>query len=743
MARVYLQEYCTEARHLIESCAYDEAIAICRHILKRYPKHAETYRILGEACLEKGELDEAADIFRRLLSADPENFVAYAGLGVICEEKQQLADAIWHIERAFELAPNNEEIRNTLRRLYGQRDGTEPARIKLNKVALARLYSKGGQYRQAIDEFRRCLELEPTRMDIKLSLAETLWRDGRREQAAEMATEILQTSPDSLKAILLLGVIQIEKGRIEEGQGTLALARPLDPENTFAQALFGEHSPLKPAAVKVPRLESSSLWPAPIVPAETAAKPTFPPSQVEMPEEPSDECTTTLAMGEQILETPIADQVSPAPETVTEVPWEEPAAPPAVSEAPETIDAEVADETLVLDSEPVVAAEFEVEPLELASALASAESTVTAEGAVFPVQGAIAETDAAATKSTTASTLECPATESPVFPVQAAVEEALAAKSVEDEIVVPTSNVAGGEEPAASVADEAEPVEETPETVVSDIETTTVPDSPKDLAVATETTFVAVPEQVVSTAPVKVPEAMVAPVTGECAEAVPAIEPQPVIIAAEAMAAPVEAELVAARPEEESLPNPVQAATLQESPVATLSETAHAAETTCMMLKGAAQEDRASAPAELAELGGEVASTEFHGGMEPVVLAAHEPMGITAVPMQSSEAGPTISTEHLLERLKQNPKDDMARLSLARTYRDQEQVESALDQYSMLARSKAVVLSEVIQDMEGVVASRPSNLAAHELLADLYAKNGQLQKALERYRWLLGQVELK
>jgi Tfp pilus assembly protein PilF len=43
----------------------------------------------------------------------------------------------------------------------------------------------------------------------------------------------------------------------------------------------------------------------------------------------------------------------------------------------------------------------------------------------------------------------------------------------------------------------------------------------------------------------------------------------------------------------------------------------------------------------------------------------------------------------------------------------------------------------MVTDVEGLVASRPDNLEAHELLADLYAKNGQLQKALERYRWVL------
>ena len=255
MARVTLREYCAEARELTNSGAYDEAIAICRHILMRYPQHVETYQILGEACLEKGELDEAADVFKRLLSADPENFAAYAGLSVVSEENGQLDEAIKYMEKAFGLEPNSDVIRNALRRLYGKRDGAEPTRIKLNKVALARLYAKGGQYRQAIEEFQHLLESEPTRMDIKVSLTETLWRDGQREQAAQLAREILQTAPYCLKVILILGKILIDKGRGNEGRAILAKARGLDPENNLAQRLFAEHSPLPSRIIMIPRME--------------------------------------------------------------------------------------------------------------------------------------------------------------------------------------------------------------------------------------------------------------------------------------------------------------------------------------------------------------------------------------------------------------------------------------------------------------------------------------------------------
>ncbi len=488
MARVTLREYLDEARELTSAASYEDAIAICRHILKRYPKHIRTYQILGEACLEKGDFDEAMDIFKRLLEhSDPENFVAYAGLGILSEEKGHIAQAIWYMERAFEIAPNNDEVRGALRRLYGKRDGSEPTRIKHNKAALARLYARGGQYRQAIDKFYELLDLDPNRdrMDLKLALAETLWRDERREQAAEIARELLEPCPDCLKAALLLGMIQLEKGRDDEGWAILDAVRGLDPENRMAQAVFGEQTPLPYQEVRI-----STIIDRPEVHAEPAA----------------------------IAEVPVArleDEMAAAAPT---------------------------EEEMISEEEP--------------------------------------EAEAVATE------------------VAAAEPEAIG--WMEEVEILPTSV-----EEAAAVAP--------PEPEAEELE----------------------------------PEAMPAEVSEEAMEA-------------------------------EVMPVPGEPIGVEESPLAS------------------------------------------------VAVTAPEPLS---------------DVERYKLQLEQQPKDDETRLALARAYRDQEQMKLALEQYTILKRGRAKLLSEVIQDMETMVASRPDNLEAHELLADLYVKDGQLQQAVDRYRWILHRLD--
>ncbi|HID63183.1 MAG TPA: tetratricopeptide repeat protein, partial [Anaerolineae bacterium] len=267
MTEISLRAYCDEVKELIKADSHDQAIAVCQHILRIYPKYLEAYRLLGQACLEKGMHDEAEDFFNRVLSADPEDFIAHVGLSMISEEKD-LDEAIWQMERAFELAPDNAEVRKELRRLYARRDKVEKPRLKPTRAGLGRLYAKGGHLQQAIGEFRGVLEEDEDRVDIQIALAEALWRTGQRLEASELCSNILEKLPNCLKANLIWGEVWLHndnEGLKEEAAAKLAIAQALDPENTVAQELFGHLSPLSPQVKEIPRLEEVIVAPEEVV----------------------------------------------------------------------------------------------------------------------------------------------------------------------------------------------------------------------------------------------------------------------------------------------------------------------------------------------------------------------------------------------------------------------------------------------------------------------------------------------
>jgi tetratricopeptide (TPR) repeat protein len=255
MTEVTLWEYCEEIESLIDEGYFDAAISHCQHILKTYPKYLQAYRLLGSAVLEKGDPEAASDLFSRVLSMDPEDFVARVGMSIANDKDDSLDQAVWHMERAFELAPDNRAIAGELRRLHKQRDGREPDRVTLSRGALARLHARGNLYTQATNELRQLLADEPGRVDLQVALAETLWRADRRIEAAETSLAILETLPYCLKANLILGEIWTSGGREAEGAAHLERARMIDPENKAAQSLFGDRSPLPPVQIRVERLE--------------------------------------------------------------------------------------------------------------------------------------------------------------------------------------------------------------------------------------------------------------------------------------------------------------------------------------------------------------------------------------------------------------------------------------------------------------------------------------------------------
>ncbi len=256
MPDIRLHNYVTKIKGLIQDGRHEEAIAHCQHILSHYPKHVETYCLLGEACLEKGMYREAIEFFQRTLSADPESFIARVGLGIIYDGQGALSEAIWQMERAFELAPGNAEVRREMQRLYAQRDGAEKTRLKLTRGALGWLYSRNGLYERAISEFHGVLDQDPDLPDVQVALVEALWREGRRLEAVETSLELLDALPYCLKANLILGEIWTMGGHEDAGEEKLQVAQALDPENRVAQEMMGKESPLPAREVLIPELEA-------------------------------------------------------------------------------------------------------------------------------------------------------------------------------------------------------------------------------------------------------------------------------------------------------------------------------------------------------------------------------------------------------------------------------------------------------------------------------------------------------
>ncbi|MHB0875559.1 MAG: tetratricopeptide repeat protein [Anaerolineae bacterium] len=246
MARLPLTEVRKKVTEAIEAQRYDDAAAIARVILEAFPKSVYAHRMLGEALWEAGRPEEAAEAFDRVLGFDPEDFVAYAGLALIAEQQGALDRAIGQLQMASELAPNSEEVRAELLRLYEKRGLADSARLKISRTALARIYARGEMQSRAVTEFRAVLTDHPDRQDARLALAEVLWREGQADEARECAETVLQYLPECLKAQLIAAQVAKREGREQHSQQLLSESLLIDPLGEMAERIFGADSPLPP-----------------------------------------------------------------------------------------------------------------------------------------------------------------------------------------------------------------------------------------------------------------------------------------------------------------------------------------------------------------------------------------------------------------------------------------------------------------------------------------------------------------
>ncbi len=255
MEKVILRVYNREIETMIEGGKLDEAVAHCQHILKTFPLHVETYRLLGKAFLEAHRYIDAADIFQRVLLAVPDDFMSHLGMSIIRDDQGRLNDAIWHMERALEIQPSNSAIQSELRRLYGRRDGAEPSKIRLGRDALANMYSQGELFPQAIAEFRSLLAEDPNRPDLQVMLMRACYRSGQKGEANEIATTLLKKYPYCMDALRVLVDSLHDTAKAENIPVFRHRLFMLDPYSSFSLESAFASDQVADSAVSLERLE--------------------------------------------------------------------------------------------------------------------------------------------------------------------------------------------------------------------------------------------------------------------------------------------------------------------------------------------------------------------------------------------------------------------------------------------------------------------------------------------------------
>lgn len=685
-AQVTLTAVSDEIRTLIESERHEDAIALCQHVLRYFPKHLDTYRQMAEATLQKGDLAGARDLFGRVLSADPENLVAYTGLATVFEKQHLLDEAYWHLERAHELAPADLDIRQELQRLSSELNRSR-GRLKLTSAGLARLYAAQGLFTHAAREFRVISGNQPKRFDARVALAQVLWRAGRLSDAADVAQSLLRVLPFCLKGNLLLGMALQQSG-VEEGEAHFQLAEALDPTNRVARDLFGAQSPLRLNDPGLPRYVSG--------PFPTAA------GFGVGPEPNLEEADNWFLTGAAAAQPPALETNQPEEHSFPLATADVDSLGKAVSEAA----SETAVESPDTDEERTILPDWITQTFVADSSIATGEPAESGEpeAALLP-----------------------PAEPAPSVPQEPTAPQEILAESEWTESL-------SSEPTMPPVTADASPADELPDWLSSqesaaeaDSYNTSVPSStPRPMPKPTAPLGSSLPPWLTEQ------QRTTLDMSDKTEEQPPPLPAAPLEVPAWLAEQPAQADapLIAGEPAQAaSAPEPEPAANVANAELpgwlggTPLADQGPANEQSPLVAgtpapPAPAVPDRMAESAPVGELPSSADETSIAD--EPD-LTAPEKM-----------PPPSLRRRHVAQA--------NAKLELARAYLASNQINLALDEFAYVVANAPLLVTQVIPDLEQIVAAPDVPLKAHRILGDAYTRADRLAEALEQYRFVLDRV---
>jgi tetratricopeptide (TPR) repeat protein len=206
---------------LKESAAAYEAVA------RLAPRDLEALQALGDIYRRLGEHERAADAWERFSAADPGNVDALMRLGQHYLAADDMEKAASAFERALVLEPSVQSYQS-----------------------LGAIYSRAQKYEQAATYYRRAREMEPGNLLVRLSLAETLMRDRRFEEARDETDGALGLDPQNRFAMHIKGQALRE---LRDFSGAMAVVETL---------LLRDPGDLDAALLKITILEAQHEWAA-------------------------------------------------------------------------------------------------------------------------------------------------------------------------------------------------------------------------------------------------------------------------------------------------------------------------------------------------------------------------------------------------------------------------------------------------------------------------------------------------
>lgn len=215
LAHIYTQQIGdAQTNHVDENMA-KKAIEQYKYITSKDPKDVESLVMMGRLDRVVDDSISAEAAFKQAMTVEPDSEDAIVGLASVYSDRGDPKSASALLEKLAQKNPSPRAL-----------------------VTLANNYESMREYGLAANAYKKALELDPNRAELKQAMAQDQALGGQYDDALKSYAELMTANPQDPQPYLRSAQIYREQKKMSDARGMIDKAKALDPENV--EVLFAD-----------------------------------------------------------------------------------------------------------------------------------------------------------------------------------------------------------------------------------------------------------------------------------------------------------------------------------------------------------------------------------------------------------------------------------------------------------------------------------------------------------------------
>jgi len=188
---------------------------------RRDSQSAEFHYLRGVSAYSQNQVSIAVNEFRAALEIMPNHTDASICLSVLLNDIGKYDDAKLVFEQA------NKSVSSP-----GTTNSTIDKKFSIKHLEIADLYARYRRFREAIIEYQKAEELDPTNLDIRIRKSKSLAKGGEVSSALQELQSLVREYPRNTAVRIQLGLLHFSQGNVLDAELEWETAQEIDPSNS-------------------------------------------------------------------------------------------------------------------------------------------------------------------------------------------------------------------------------------------------------------------------------------------------------------------------------------------------------------------------------------------------------------------------------------------------------------------------------------------------------------------------------